>query len=82
VGELRTWDGFAPNIRIQAGDSLYGVGLADDGVMPDAARAAMTKQGKVQGSFRICPTGDQISIPTWNKLLPIVCVEAFAPRAP
>ena len=80
VGELQLWNGWPPNVRIAVSDSVFGVGLEEDGVMPDSARAALRKADRVQASFRICPTGDQVTIPDWPKLVPIVCVEAFTPR--
>ena len=74
TGRLSMWNGWPPNLRIEADDGVvYGVPESDDGhpLIPERLVAQLAK-GPVSGSFKICPNGQTASVPYDER--PIVLV--------
>ena len=64
AGEMRTWEGWSPNVRVTASERVYGIGPPDDEIYPEwlAQRFPMPRYG-VRGVFRICPLGHSLATP-------------------
>jgi hypothetical protein len=74
TGKLSIWNGWPPNLRIEASDGVvYGVPESDDGHLQIPERlVTQLAKGPVSGNFKICPNGNMASVPYDER--PIVLV--------
>lgn len=81
-GELQLWNGWPPAYRIHASNGeVYGLETPDSGdELPDALKAALAgRDGPIRGTFMVCPTGTNTSVPYDRKQSHLVRLTAFTP---
>src|SRR6187401_2874484 len=66
-GELQFWNGWPPSYRIHTTNGeVFGLESADSGEpeLPEELKVALTsRDGPVRGTFTVCPTGTDTSVP-------------------
>jgi hypothetical protein len=78
VGVLNVWNGWPPNLRIEANDGvIYGVPEADEqSLIPDNLVGRLAK-GPVSGGFTVCPLGHTTSVPYDERPIVLVSILDF-----
>ena len=72
VGDLEIWNGWPPNMRIEASHKLYGVGPIEKEIYPDYLGPYIFKE--LSGTFRICPLGKNAAVPYLDEPIPLYCL--------
>lgn len=73
-GEMRVWNGWPPNLRIESDGRVFGVGPIEDEIFPSGWVAFMPTA--IRGTFRLCSLGTETRVPYLEQPIPLYCVES------